>query len=186
MEQQIEYCTSSDGVQIAYSKIGKGTPIVRVSHWLTHLEYDLKSPVWRHVVEGLSYRHLLARYDARGNGLSQRNVGEITFERWVGDLESVIESLGLQRFVLLGVSQGGSIAIKYAVTYPERVSHLILYGSFARGALHRENQEKQKEAVETSRRLIREGWGSDSEAYRQWFTSPVHSGRYRGAIPRIQ
>jgi pimeloyl-ACP methyl ester carboxylesterase len=143
MDQQIQYCKSADGVQLAYSTIGKGTAIVRASHWLTHLEYDLKSPVLRHMVLGLAHRHSYVRYDARGTGLSQRDVAEISFERWVSDLECVVDALSLERFALLGVSQGAPISIQYAVRHPERVAHLIICGGWARGILHTGNLEKQ-------------------------------------------
>jgi pimeloyl-ACP methyl ester carboxylesterase len=171
MDQQIQYCKSADGVQLAYSAIGKGTPIVRASHWLTHLEYDLKSPVSGHMLLGLAHRHSYVRYDARGTGLSQRDVAEISFERWVSDLECVVDALSLERFALLGVSQGAPISIQYAVRHPERVSHLIICGGFARGILHTGTLEKQKQALELNRALTRKGWGSDQEMYRQWFTS---------------
>ena len=171
MHQHIEYCTSADGVRLAYSVTGVGSPIVRTSHWLTHLEYDLKSPVTRHMVLGLSQRHAFVRYDARGEGLSQRDVSEISFERWVTDLEAIVDRLDLKRLALFGMSQGAPLAIEYAVRHPERVSHLILCGGYARGLLHRGDPERQKKILELSRGLVREGWGSDEEAYRQWFTS---------------
>ncbi|MBV9541945.1 MAG: alpha/beta hydrolase, partial [Alphaproteobacteria bacterium] len=109
--QQIQYCTTADGVRLAYSIMGKGTPIVRAAHWMTHLEYDLKSPVWRHFVLGLAHRHALVRYDARGEGLSQREVEEICFDKWLTDLETVVDAAKLERFILLGVSQGASVSI---------------------------------------------------------------------------
>lgn len=172
MEQHVQYCTTPDGVRLAYSVIGKGSPIVRPSHWLTHLEYDLKSPVWRHLVLGLSQRHTLVRFDARGQGMSQRDVADISFERWVSDLETVVDKLALDRFALFGISQSASVAIAYAVRHPERLSHLILYGGFARGLLLQgSDPEKQKRLLELNRTMIREGWGSDQETYRQWFTS---------------
>jgi pimeloyl-ACP methyl ester carboxylesterase len=171
MDQQIQYCTTPDGVRLAYSVTGKGSPIVRPSHWLTHLEYDLKSPVWRHLVLGLSQRHSFVRYDARGEGMSQRDVTDISFERWVSDLETVVDKLALTKIVLLGISQSASVAIAYAARHPDRVSHLILYGGFARGFLYQGDMEKQKQLLELSRTLVREGWGSDQDTYRQWFTS---------------
>ena len=131
MDQPIRYATSPDGVRIAYAVMGKGTPVVRASHWLTHLEYEP-----------------LVRYDGRGTGLSQRDGVEISLERWVDDLACVVDSLSLERFVLLGVSQGGAIAIKYAARHPERVSHLIIHGAYARGFLHRGNPDKQRQFVE--------------------------------------
>lgn len=171
MDQQIQYCTTPDGVRLAYSVTGKGSPIVRPSHWLTHLEYDLKSPVWRHLVLGLSQRHSLVRFDARGEGMSQRDVADISFERWVSDLETVVDKLALVKFALFGVSQSASVAIAYAIRHPERVSHLILYGGFARGFLSQGNADKQRHLLELNRTMVREGWGSDHDTYRQWFTS---------------
>ena len=171
MDQTIQYCTSTDGVRLAYSVIGKGTPIVRASHWMTHLEYELTSPVRRAFILALAHRHSLLRYDARGNGLSQRDVAEISFEHWVNDLERVVDSAALERFALLGMSQGASISIQYAVRHPERVSHLIICGGFARGNLHKESPSKEKQRLELARTLVHEGWGSDHEEYRQWFTS---------------
>jgi pimeloyl-ACP methyl ester carboxylesterase len=171
MDQQIQYCMTADGVRLAFSVTGKGSPIVRPSHWLTHLEYDLKSPVWRHLVLGLSQRHALVRFDARGEGMSQRDVADISFERWVNDLETVVDRLALEKFTLFGVSQSASVAIAYAARHPERLSHLILYGGFARGFLHQGNPEKQKQLLELNRIMVREGWGSDHDTYRQWFTS---------------
>jgi pimeloyl-ACP methyl ester carboxylesterase len=171
MDQQIQYCKAADGVRLAYSVIGEGTPIVRASHWLTNLEHDLDSPVWRHILLGLAKRHKLIRYDGRGTGLSQRDVKNISFDHWVSDLECIVDELALDRFVLLGISQGGPISIAYAARHPERISNLIIYGSYARGFLHRDGGEKQQQFVELNRTMIREGWGSDHDTYRQWFTS---------------
>jgi pimeloyl-ACP methyl ester carboxylesterase len=173
MHQEIKYCTMSDGVRLAYSTIGmgKGTPIVRIPHWFAHLEYDLKGPIFRHQILGLAHDHSLLRYDARGLGLSQREVTEISFDRAVEDLETVVDHVGLERFILVGLSVGASTAIAYASRHPERLTHLIIYGGFARGPLHREDPEKQRRTLELNRTLIREGWGSDQESYREFFTS---------------
>src|SRR5947209_922032 len=171
LDQHIQYCTTRDSVRLAYSITGKGSPIVRPSHWLTHLQYDVKSPVFRHLIFALAQRHALVRFDARGEGMSQRDVEDISFERWVEDLECVVNELSLQRFALLGLSQAAAVAIAYAVRHPDRVSHLIIYGGFARGFLHRGETKKQKQLLGLSRRLVREGWGTDHEEYRQWFTS---------------
>src|SRR5262249_38178217 len=133
MQQEIQYCTAPDGVRLAYSIIGNGTPVVRTPHWFAHLEYDLKAPIYRHQILGLAHRHSLLRYDGRGIGLSQRDVTDISFERLVGDLESVVDRAGLERFALVGLSQGGAVAAAYASRHPERLTHLIIYGGFARG-----------------------------------------------------
>lgn len=171
MAQQIHYCTTPDGVRIAYSSIGTGLPIVRAAHWMTHLEYDLESPVWRHLIGGLAERHLVLRYDCRGTGMSDRQVPDISFERYVTDLECVVDAANLDRFALLGISQGAPISVAYAVRHPERVSHLILFGGFARGALRQDDVQRGEEWLEFSRALVRAGWGREQPAYRQWFTS---------------
>ena len=111
MHQEFRYCTASDGVRLAYSIIGKGTPIVRIPHWFAHLELDLTGPIYRHMILGLAHQHSLLRYDGRGIGLSQRDIPEMSFSRLVADLETVVDHAGLERFILLGLSQGGALAI---------------------------------------------------------------------------
>lgn len=167
MKQRIAYCTTSDGVRIAYASAGRGSPIIRTSHWMTHVEHDLKSPIWRHTLLTLAQRHELITFDARGEGLSQREVGELSFDAWLLDLEAVVEAAGYPRFALFGCSQGAATAIAYAVRHPERVSHLILYGGFADNRLRWDD----KTSFELASNLIRQGWGSNHDAYRQWFTS---------------
>ena len=128
-----------------------------------------KSPVWRHVFRGLSREHTLIRYDARGNGLSDGNVDTLSLDAWVTDLETVVDAVGVERFPLLGISQGGAVAVAYAVRRPKRVSHLILYGAFALGGMKRAPAEKKmREAMST---LMRFGWGADNPSFRQMFTA---------------
>jgi len=170
MKQQIQYCTTSDGVRIAYAVTGEGTPIIRTSHWLTHLHHDFTSPVWKHVMIGLARHHRLVRYDPRGEGMSQRTCEDVSFEGWMKDLEAVADSTGFERFALFGCSQGAATAIAYAVRHPERVSHLILYGGFARGIMER-GDPMMKERLDLSIGLIRQGWGRRHPAHRQWFTT---------------
>jgi class 3 adenylate cyclase len=170
MEQQIRFCTSSDGVRIAYATVGQGSPVVRIRPWFTHLEFEWESPMWRSLIDRLSARHLLIRHDGRGMGLSDRRVSDYSPEAQVRDLEAVVDALGLERFALFGVSQGGATVITYAVRYPERVSHLILHGSFARQGWLIDTQEGQQ-LFHSALTLIRQGWGSDVPAYRQFFTS---------------
>ena len=172
MKQDIRFCTTADGVRIAYATSGEGMPIVRPGHWLTHLEYDLDSPIWGHVIQGLSEQHQLVRYDPRGTGLSQRNVEEVNPNLWLKDLEAVVDNLRLERFALLGISQGGTTAIRYAVAHPDRISHLILYGCYARGRLHRRGEGGYKpEMLAAMCTLVLEGWGSNNESYRELFSS---------------
>ena len=169
MTQEIKYCRASDGVRLAYATVGQGPPLVKTANWMNHLEYDWESPIWHHLLEGLARNHTVVRYDARGNGLSDWDVDELSLEAWVGDLETVVDAVGLGRFPLFGVSQGCAISIAYAVRHPERLSHLILYGGFALGRGKRSPREhEQTKAMGT---LMRLGWGMDSPAFRQMFTS---------------
>jgi pimeloyl-ACP methyl ester carboxylesterase/tetratricopeptide (TPR) repeat protein len=170
-EQQIRFCTSCDGVRIAYATAGGGPPLVKAANSLSHLEFDSDSPVWRHWIRELSRHHTLVRYDERGCGLSDRAVEEFSLDAWVRDLEAVVDDLELVRFPLLGISQGGPIAIAYAVRHPERVSRLILYGSYARGRSHRNLSNREREEREVMLRMITVGWGKDHAAFRQVFTS---------------
>ncbi len=170
-EQEIRFCQSKDGVQLAYARIGEGPPLVKTGHWMTHLEYDLESPVWRHFYRELSRDHAFYRYDARGNGLSDRDVPDVTFENFVDDLEAVVDAAGIERFALLGISQGCAVSVAYAVRHPERVSHLILHGGFAVGWKKRARTEAEKQAGEAMVTLMRLGWGQENPAFRQMFTS---------------
>jgi pimeloyl-ACP methyl ester carboxylesterase len=138
---------------------------------MTHLEFDLESPIWRHLYRELSRDHTVYRYDARGNGLSDREIPDVCFENFVDDLEAVVDAANIERFALLGISQGCSVSIAYAVRHPERVSHLVLYGGFAVGARKRVRTEAEKEAGEAMLTLMRLGWGQEDAAFRQLFTS---------------
>ncbi|MGZ3285685.1 MAG: alpha/beta fold hydrolase [Xanthobacteraceae bacterium] len=170
LRHEIHFCTASDGVRIAYAEVGTGPPLLKAANWLNHLEYDWESPIWSPLLHELAAAHRLIRYDARGNGLSDWEVEDISFEAFVRDLESVVEATGIQRFALLGISQGCAVSIAYAVRHPERVSHLVLYGGFARGKRKRGSPKdiEQADAVLT---LIRQGWGQENPAFRQIFTS---------------
>ena len=133
MKQQIRFCKSFDGTRIAYATVGEGPPLVRAPHWLTHLEYEWQSSIWRFWLEALSRGRTLVRMDERGCGLSDRDVRELSLAHYVNDLEAVIDAAGLERFALFGHSQGGAIAMEYAVRHPERVTHLVLLGTYIRG-----------------------------------------------------
>jgi pimeloyl-ACP methyl ester carboxylesterase/DNA-binding CsgD family transcriptional regulator len=169
--QNLRFCISSDGVRLAYATVGSGPPLVKAANWLTHLEYDWQSPIWRHWVEGLSRRRTYIRYDTRGCGLSDREPAEISLEGWVHDLEAVVDAAGLERFPLLGVSQGGAIAVAYANRHPERVSHLVLYGTFARGRMKRGGGQAQTEEALLYYKLTEFGWGTDHAAFRAVFAN---------------
>src|SRR5688572_18880517 len=171
LKQEIRFCTARDAVQLAYSMIGQGPPLMKTGNWMTHLEYDLESPIWRHLYRELAKDYTLIRYDARGNGLSDRTVDDISFGALVTDLEAVVEAARVERFALFGISQGCSIAITYAVRYPERVSHLVLYGGFAVGRNRRARTAAEKDEEAAMLTLMRLGWGKENPAFRQLFTS---------------
>jgi DNA-binding winged helix-turn-helix (wHTH) protein/pimeloyl-ACP methyl ester carboxylesterase len=167
--QEIRYCTTTDGVRLAYATSGNGPPLVKASNWLTHLDFEWGSPIWRHWYAALSRHHRLVRYDERGNGMSQRDVPDVNFDTWVRDLETVVDAAGLDRFPLLGISRGGPIAVAYAVKHPERVTHLILYGAFAAGLNH-VGRPHELEARRALVSLMRLGWGLSNPAFCKTFT----------------
>lgn len=175
--QKINFCAAHDGARIAYAVTGEGSPLVKTATWLSHLEFDFESPLWRHWITELSRYNSYIRYDERGCGLSDQNPPEFSFNAWVSDLETVVDSLEIDKFDLLGISQGGAVAIDYAVRHPERVKHLILYGAFARGwskGVGPETSPKELEtrkAMESMSKLIEFGWGQDNPVFRQVFTS---------------
>jgi pimeloyl-ACP methyl ester carboxylesterase/DNA-binding winged helix-turn-helix (wHTH) protein len=168
--QDIRYCTTTDGVRLAYASVGSGPPLVKASNWLTHLDFEWGSPIWRHWYAELSRHHRLVRYDERGNGMSQRDVPDVSFDTWVRDLETVVDAAELDRFSLLGISRGGSIAIAYAVKHPERVSSLVLHGAFACGLNHYGTPE-QLETRRAFTSLVRLGWGLKNPNFCKLFTS---------------
>ena len=170
MRHETRFCKSPDGVGLAYAIDGDGPPLVKASNWMTHLDYERQSPVWRHWVRELSRGHTLVRYDERGCGLSDRRfAGTPSLDTYVADLASVVDAAGLERFALLALSGGGPTAIEYAARNPERVTRLVLYGTWARGRDLRDGAQ-----VEESRllgELIRLGWGGTVPAFRQVFSS---------------
>lgn len=168
--QEIKFTTSDDGVAIAYASVGSGPPLVKAPNWMNHLQYDWKSPVWRHLMQELSRSRTLVRFDQRGTGLSDREVDEISHEAFVHDLETVVDAVGLERFPLLGISQGCAISVSYAYQNPDRVSGLILYGGYAQGYISRGTTESE-ELAEANLAIIRHGWGRDDPSFRQFFTN---------------
>jgi class 3 adenylate cyclase/pimeloyl-ACP methyl ester carboxylesterase len=167
--QEIRYCRTADGVRLAYAISGHGSPLVKTGNWLNHLEYDWDSPIWHHFFLGLSRDHQLIRYDPRGTGLSDWDVADISLDGWVNDVETVVDAVGVDRFPLLGVSQGCAVSIAYAARYPERVSHLILIGGFALGANKRSPEQRERRKALVT--LMRLEWGADNPAIRQMFAN---------------
>jgi pimeloyl-ACP methyl ester carboxylesterase/DNA-binding winged helix-turn-helix (wHTH) protein len=168
--QEIRSFRTQDGVNIAYSQCGAGPPLVKAANWLNHLDFEWRSPIWAHWVTELTRHHTLYRYDERGNGLSDWNIDDFSFEAWVRDFEQLIDTIQLERFALLGISQGGAVAVSYAARHPERVSKLVLCGSFARGWMLRNipGEVERRNALLT---LVRLGWGKDNPAFRQLWTT---------------
>jgi len=171
MNQEIRFCTGSDDTRLAYARMGHGPPLVKVGTWMCHLEQDWNSPVWQPWLENWSRFHTFYRYDPRGCGLSDWNVSDFSFDRLVGDLETVVDAAGLEQFDLFSMSQGGCVSIAYAVKHPERVRNLIIYGGYLQGSLRRNGSPKDLEEAELQLKLLKLSWGNENPAYRQVFTT---------------
>ncbi len=178
-EQEIRFCHTEDGTRIAYALVGDGPVLVKAANWMTHLDFERRSPVWQHWIDDLSRDRSLLRYDERGCGLSDWDVDRFDFDVWVDDLAAVVDAAGCDRFPLLGVSQGAAVAVAFAVRHPERVSRLVLYGSYARGRMERADSNELKRGAALDIELARVGWGSDDPSFRQVFTSQFLPGGSR-------
>ena len=173
VEQHVYFTRSFDGTRIAFAVAGSGPPLVKEPTFMSHLEYDWESPVWRHWLEEFTRDHTLIRYDKRGNGLSDWDVEDLSFEAWVRDLEAVVNAVGLRQFPLFANSQGGTVAVTYAVRHPEMVSRLMLFGAYARGWLNRDLTDEQLEEEKLLVSLMRVGWGRENPAFRQVFATQL-------------
>jgi len=168
--QQIRYCQARDGTRLAYSVTGSGPPLVKTANWLNHIQHDWDSPLWRHWIDQFTRGRSLIRYDERGNGLSDWDTPDLSFEAFVDDLECVADCLELEQFDLLAISQGAAVAVAFAVRHPHRVRRLIICNGYAAGWAVRADPAEvtRREAMLT---LTQVGWGADNPAYRQLFTN---------------
>lgn len=182
--QSVAFCRSADGTRIAHASSGSGYPLVKAGHWLTHLEHDWHSPIWRPFLDRLNRRFRVVRYDQRGNGLSEWEVSDFSLERFVDDLEAVVEASGLERFALYGTSQGAPVAAAYASRHPGRVSHLVLHGGYEKGRLVRasESEREQAQAILT---LMRNGWGRADSPFIDAFATMFIPGGSREQIASL-
>jgi len=171
LRQRVRYLRTEDGVQLAWAEIGTGPVLIKAANWLSDLEYELESPVWGHWIRFLGGHFRFLRWDERGCGLTDRNVEELSFERWIRDLEDVVAASGVEEpFALLGISSGAAICAAYAARHPERVSKMVLYGGYARGWARRGNSDSERE-YRAMLELMRVGWGKENPIFRQVFTS---------------
>jgi pimeloyl-ACP methyl ester carboxylesterase/DNA-binding CsgD family transcriptional regulator len=169
--QRIRYLRASDGVRLAWAEAGTGLTLVKAANWLSHLEYEWESPVWRHWIRFLSGHFRFVRYDERGCGMTDWNTSDLSFERQIADLEAVVEAAAISEpFTMLGISQGGAQCIRYAARHPDRVSRLILYGAYGQGWARR-NEPAQAREYDSITELMRAGWGRNNPVFRQIFTS---------------
>ena len=173
--QDIRFARSADGVGIAYAVHGSGPPLLIDACWLSHLQFDWQSPVWRHYLVELGRIATVIRYDERGHGLSDRGVTDHSLEARVADLEAVADDAGLERFALLAMAQGGPVAIEYAARHPERLTRLAFYGSYA-GALGEATSEEELELDDAFEALIKVGWARPTSEFRRVFTSMMIPG----------
>ncbi|MFN0185862.1 MAG: alpha/beta fold hydrolase, partial [Aquabacterium sp.] len=167
---QLSYCTTGDGVRLAMRSVGRGPLIIKAANWLGNLQADAQLPSTRHWVDHISRTHQMLWYDARGCGLSDREADDISLDAWVRDLEAVADASGQQRFVLLGISQGAAIAVRYAMRHPERVRALVLYAGFVRGVYHQGLSPRTQALFTEMVRIAELGWGHDASAFRRLFT----------------
>jgi len=171
LRQRVHYLRASDGARLAWADSGSGPTVVKAANWLTHLEYEWESPVWRHWIQFFSEHARLIRYDERGCGMSEWKTDDLSLDRWVDDLESVVDAARTSEPVtLLGISQGSATCVKYALKHPDRVARMILYGGYARGTFHRGDPEHERQ-YRAIIELTRLGWGEDNPTFRQLFTS---------------
>jgi pimeloyl-ACP methyl ester carboxylesterase/DNA-binding CsgD family transcriptional regulator len=173
LAQSVGFCRSADGVRIAYSRLGQGPPLVVSTCWLSHLEYDLQSPVWQHFVRGIAALSSTVRYDERGFGLSDWDVTDFSFEARLNDLEAVVDAAGLERFALLGMAQGGPVAVAYAHRHPERVSRLALLASYVATV---DGDSETLLMEETFTKMIEVGWARPEGRFRRVFTDALMPG----------
>jgi DNA-binding winged helix-turn-helix (wHTH) protein/pimeloyl-ACP methyl ester carboxylesterase len=168
--QAVTFCRTVDGINLAVAVAGEGPALVRTTHWLSHVEYDWLSPITSPFLHSLADCSRLIRYDGRGVGLSDRSVPKLSFATFQTDLETVVNSLKLERFALLGTSQGAAIAISYAARHPNRVSKLILHGAYALGRNRRGTREDVDEA-KVMISMMRRGWGDEHSAFMRAFST---------------
>jgi len=179
--QRIRYLRTADTVQLAWAEAGGGAPLIKAANWLTHLEYDWDSPLWRHWIRFFSSRFRFVRYDERGCGMTDWTVGDLSVDRWVADLEAVADAAGTGKFILVGISQGAATAVAYAAKHPDRVSRLVIYGGYVRGAAVRGSPREAREFAAILE-LARLGWGRDHAAFRDLFTSRFIPGATREQV----
>jgi DNA-binding winged helix-turn-helix (wHTH) protein/pimeloyl-ACP methyl ester carboxylesterase len=168
--QEVTFCRSADGINLALAAVGAGPPLIKVANWLTHIEYDWESPIWAPLLQRLAVHSRLIRYDGRGNGLADRDVAEISFPAFVRDLKTAVDASGVERPALLGISQGAAVAIAFAVQYPEQVSKLILFGGYAQGR-NKRGSAAEAEMAQAFLTILRHGWGDEHSAFMSAFSS---------------
>jgi pimeloyl-ACP methyl ester carboxylesterase/DNA-binding CsgD family transcriptional regulator len=167
--QQVRFCRSADGVRIAYAVHGQGPPLLISTCWLSHLQFDWESPVWRHFLVDLGRFATVIRFDERGHGLSDWDVTDHSLAARLGDLEAVADAAGFDRFALMAMAQGGPVAISYTARHPERVTRFVFYGSYSAAALGLTKDELDLE--DAFGQLIKVGWARPDSTFRRVFTS---------------
>ena len=173
MEQDIRFAHLASGARLAWAASGRGPPLLRAAHWMTHVAHDVRSPIWQPWLQRLGRELRVYRYDERGCGMSEADDSPLSLETAVEELEVVAAAAGLQRLALLGISGGAAPAIAYAVRHPERVSHLVLLGGYARGSLAGTPSADQRAYIDTTLRLVRLGWGQANSPVQQFFTATM-------------
>ncbi len=168
---RVRFCRSFDGTRLAYSVAGFGPPVLLLPSWLTHLDYQWRSIAWRPWLQVLSDHHQLIRYDPRGCGLSDRDLSDLSFEAWVRDVDAILDAAGVSSVAMIGICQGGAVALEYTSRRPERVERLVLYGTYARGRDRRDNVPLEPEKARLMLEMLELGWADEDAAFMRSFAT---------------
>jgi len=168
--QTVTFCKTKDDINLAVAAVGCGSVVVRAAHWPTNIEYDWESSITGPLLQRLAGQYRLIRYDGRGTGLSDLDVGSLSLQTSVNDLEAVVDAHAIERFALLGISGGAATSIAYAVRHPHRVSKLVLYGGYGLGRNKRGSLRDVEEA-KAFLTMARGGWVEDRALFARAFFS---------------
>ncbi|HTV28393.1 MAG TPA: alpha/beta fold hydrolase [Xanthobacteraceae bacterium] len=171
-EQEIRFCPAKDNVRLAWTVNGNGPTVVKAPNWIGHLELDWRSPFTAPIIASIADKYRLIRFDQRGNGLSDWDVGEISFERFVDDLECIFDAARVERAPIIAISQGGAIAAAFAARCPARVSAIVMIGAFVRGR-NKRSSKRELEQAQALRAMMAAGWDDEYPSLRDLLANVI-------------
>ena len=173
LRQELRFTHLPSGARLAWARSGQGPPLLRAGLWMTHLDHDTQSAIFRPWLERLGRAATVYRYDERGCGLSGADGSAPSLESAVEEIGAVLDAAGLQRVALLGISGGAAPSIAYAARHPDRISHLVLLGGYSHGLMHRSPRPEALAYVEAQARLMELGWGVPNAPVQQFITASM-------------